>query len=92
MRGHRMIDWKKPRVFLIAAAGVYLIYTACSLFGERYTDSAMPLWVNCLFSALFALAAIGTFVYAFILWKRTKAEEDELMKQAEREDHDPRDA
>ena len=76
-----MIDWKKTRPVLIAAAGVYILYIAYSLFSERHTDSAMPLWLNCLFSGLFLLAAAAIFVYAYILWKRAKAEEKAMLEQ-----------
>ena len=70
-----MIDWNKARAGLVAGAGTYLIYTAYSLFQERKTDTAMPLWLNCLFSGLFLLAAIAILVYAYSLWKKAKAEE-----------------
>lgn len=75
-----MVDWRKIRAGLVAAAGIYLIYTAYSLFQERRTDTAMPLWLNCVFSAFFVLAAIAVFVYAYRIWKKAK-EEDKAYEE-----------
>lgn len=65
----------------MSAAGIYLIYIAVSLIGERHTESAMPVWAIYLFSGFFGLAALAIFVYAFRLWKRAKEEEKALMER-----------
>ena len=86
-----MIDWEKARAALMGAGGIYLMYTAYSLFKGRFDDSSMPLGVNYAFSIFFALIGIAIAVYAVILWKRAKAKAEELEKAyaAEKNAEDP---
>ena len=84
-----MIDWKKARPLLLGGAGIYLVYTAFSLFKERSeAGSVMPLWLNILFSALFVLAAVAIFVYAVVLWRRADKSEKELEAEIAKEEEE----
>lgn len=81
-----MVDWNKMRAALMGGAGIYLIYTAYSIFqGRLDADSTMPLWQNYVFSLLFALASVAVFAYAYVLWKRAKKSAKELDEAIERE-------
>ena len=71
----------------MGGAGVYLLYTAYSLFQERFsTESPMPLWVNYLFSILFALIAVALFIYSVVLWRRVVRSEKEYEESQKREE------
>lgn len=82
-----MGDLKKARPVLLGGAAIYMVYTAYSLFKERSDpESSMPVWMICLFSAVFVLAAVAIALYAYKLWKIQKKSDEEYEKSlAEKE-------
>ena len=88
-----MVNKKSIRAAIFAAAGIYLAYTAYSLFAGRHSNEAMRPWLTYLFVALFLGSAIAIFIYAFKLWKAAKEEQAELERQiAEEEETEKRPA
>ena len=73
----------KTRSSLFAVVGAYLLYIVWQLFeGWNDPDTTMSHAVMVLFMALFVIAAVFLFIFAFKLWKNADREEAE-QKRAE---------
>ena len=74
------------RAWLMAAAAVYLLYTAYGLFqGRNDPETTMAPALAVLFAVLFSAAALALLIYAVRLWKRGRNEENEDRSRAEDE-------
>ena len=74
------------RAWLMAAAAVYLLYTAYGLFqGRNDPETTMAPAVSVLFAVLFAAAAVALLIYAVRLWKHARNGENEDHSRAEDE-------
>ncbi len=76
---------------LLAAVGGYILYLAWTLF-EKYRDGAgeMPPALNVIAIIVFTLGGLGTWFYAWTVYrkgKETEAEEKEKEDAAEEQDN-----
>lgn len=74
------------RSSLFGIVGVYLIKIAYDLYQARNdTDTTMTPLVRILFIVFFCLAGAGLFVYALVIWYRSRREEKEEQQKEEEE-------
>ena len=67
---------------LLGVVGAYLIYLAYQLF-EKRADASMPPALRIVFIAFFGLAGAAVIVYAFLVWKKSRAEDEQEQQPKE---------
>ena len=71
---------------LLGVVGAYLIYLAYQLFEKRAdADASMPPALRIVFIAIFALAGAAVIVYAFLVWKKSRAEDEQEQQRKDDE-------
>ena len=71
---------------LLGVVGAYLIYLAYQLFEKRAdADASMPPALRIVFIAFFSLAGAAVIVYAFLVWKKSRAEDEQEQQRKDDE-------
>lgn len=71
---------------LLGVVGAYLIYLAYQLFEKRAdADASMPPALRTVFIAFFGLAGAAVIVYAFLVWKKSRAEDEQEQQRKDDE-------
>ncbi|MBR4459202.1 MAG: hypothetical protein IKS31_09625 [Clostridia bacterium] len=77
-KGEAALNWQKAHPAILAAAAAYLLYLAYGLFDSADDpNTSMAPAIRILFIVLFALAAVGLLVYAFLEWRRRQSSDGE---------------
>ena len=72
---------RNTHAMLLTLVGAYMLYTAWHLFENmRSGAQEMPAAAYIALIVLFALAGVGIFVYAFIIWRGSRREEDKKSR------------
>ena len=72
---------KRIHSTLLGVVGAYLIYRAYQLFEKRAdADASMPPALRIVFIAFFGLAGAAVIVYAFLVWKKSREEDEQEQR------------
>ncbi len=72
---------------LLGAVGAYLIYLAYQLFEKRVdADPSMSPALRIVFIAFFGLAGVAVIVYALLVWKKSRGNNEQEQQCKDDED------